>query len=451
MDILTLFSCFETLLAATSRRQLVIIANAVLTMTGQVTMLGISRWTSKGGSYRTIQRFFATRLPWTQMLVKFFHAHLFDETDEYILAGDETVVSKAGRETFGVDRLFSGRFGKVIKGLGFFVFSLVNVSERKSYPLAVRQMVRSEAEKAAIRRRKKKRLNRKKKKKKSKPGKRGRKLGSRNRDKTWFEPSPELFRINEMLEGLLKLLRRFIAVKYLALDGHFGHHQAVLMALENGLHLISKMRRDSCLYERYTGKQNKFGPKRKYGAKLDYDRLPKKYLKQSEFTKGVMTNIYQGLFVHREFGCNLNVVIIVKINVKTHKTGHAILFSSDRDLSWEKLTDYYSLRFQIEFNFREAKQHFGLEDFMVTSETRVENAANLSFLMVLLSGKLIKNSNGKCIGINDLKTHYRGVKYVVETLKKVMKKPDTIIIKQVIEEVSRLGSIHQPKSATSLT
>jgi putative transposase len=26
--------------------------------------------------------------------------------------------------------------------------------------------------------------------------------------------------------------------------------------------------------------------------------------------------------------------------------------------------DYYSLRFQIEFNFRDAKQYWGLEDFM---------------------------------------------------------------------------------------
>ena len=29
-------------------------------MSGRVTMLGISRWAGKGGSYRTIQRFFVT-------------------------------------------------------------------------------------------------------------------------------------------------------------------------------------------------------------------------------------------------------------------------------------------------------------------------------------------------------------------------------------------------------
>ena len=117
--------------------------------------------------------------------------------------------------------------------------------------------------------------------------------------------------------------------------------------------------------------------------------------------------------------------------------------------SWalEKLVDYYSLRFQIEFNFRDAKQHFGLEDFMTTTKTGVENAANLSFLMVLLSAKLIKKSNGKCVGINDLKTRFRGIKYALLTLKKVVKKPEPILMNQIIEEVSRLGSIYQTKSA----
>ncbi|PON17869.1 hypothetical protein C2W62_10945 [Candidatus Entotheonella serta] len=42
------------------RRQLLVVAQAMLTMTGRVTMLGLSRWAGKGRSYRTIQRFFNT-------------------------------------------------------------------------------------------------------------------------------------------------------------------------------------------------------------------------------------------------------------------------------------------------------------------------------------------------------------------------------------------------------
>jgi len=172
-------------------------------------------------------------------------------------------------------------------------------------------------------------------------------------------------------------------------------------------------------------------------------------LKKSESEKEIITNYYQGRFLHKEFGSGLNAVIIVKLNKKTKKVGHAILFSSDVELGWEKLTEYYSLRFQIEFNFREAKQHFGLEDFMNTTETGVENAANVAFLMVNLSAKLIKNSGEKSVGVLDLKTHFRGVKYALETIKLVLKNPEVILIKQIKEEIGKLGSIHRTKIATS--
>ena len=71
---------------------------ALLAMTGRATMLGISRWTEKGGSYRTVQRFFHTALPWTTLFWIFFKQHLFAAGATYILAGDECVVSKAGKK-----------------------------------------------------------------------------------------------------------------------------------------------------------------------------------------------------------------------------------------------------------------------------------------------------------------------------------------------------------------
>ena len=332
------------------------------------------------------------------------------------------------------------------------MISLVNVAERKAYPLSVKQTVRSEAEKKAFKERKKKRA---KKSKTTKPKPKGRKKGSLNKDKNELKLSAELLRINELLSGLLKLLRVFIKVKYLALDGHFGHHQAVLMAIQNDLHLISKMRKDAALYEKYEGKYGGRGAKKKYGTRLRFDLMPIKYLKKSERVGEIITNYYQGVFLHKDFGQAINVVIIKKLNTKTQKAGHAILFSNDVELGWEKLIDYYSLRFQIEFNFRDAKQHFGLEDFMNTTAKGVESAANLAFLMVNVSAKLLKNSDEKCVGVLDLKTQFRGVKYAVEAIKILLEKPETILMKEAIEEVkeriSQLGSIHQTKVANSTT
>ena len=338
----------------------------------------------------------------------------------------------------------------MVRGLEFFVFALVDVTQRKAYPLAVQQTVRSAAEKEALQARKKKRAQQAKKTK-SKP--RGRPKGSRNKDKNELKLSGELVRINELLAALLKLIRVFVRVKYVALDGHFGHPQAVLLARENDLHLISKLRKDAALYEKYEGPYRGRGPHQKYGARLDYENLPTKYWQKTEQEGELRTQYYQGRFLHQEFGAALNAVLIVKTNAKTQKVGHVILFSSDLALAWEKLVDYDSLRFQIEFNLRDAQQHFGLEDFMNTTAVGVENAANRAFLLVNVSAKLLPNSDEKCVGVLDLKTRFRGLKYAVEAIKILLEKPATILMPEVIEEVkariSQLGSIHQTKAASS--
>jgi putative transposase len=72
MDIVALFQCLRPSLPLTTWRQLSRIALALLVMTGRVTMLGISRWAGKGGSYRTVQRFFATVIPWAILFWVFF-------------------------------------------------------------------------------------------------------------------------------------------------------------------------------------------------------------------------------------------------------------------------------------------------------------------------------------------------------------------------------------------
>jgi putative transposase len=141
------------------------------------------------------------------------------------------------------------------------------------------------------------------------------------------------------------------------------------------------------------------------------------------------------------------VVILVKTNLATQASGHVILFSSDLELSCELLVDYYSLRFQIEFNFRDAKQFWGLEDFMNVNPTAVTNAANLSLLMVNVSQVLMcdfRLSNPD-FGVLDLKSYYRGCKYATEFLKILPEKPDDILIAQIFRHVAALGSIHTAK------
>ena len=66
-DIVIILGCLSQCLDKTRLRQLNSIVPAMLAMTGRVTMLGISRWTEKGGSYRTIQRFYNTSIVWLKV------------------------------------------------------------------------------------------------------------------------------------------------------------------------------------------------------------------------------------------------------------------------------------------------------------------------------------------------------------------------------------------------
>ena len=63
--------------------------------------------------------------------------------------GDEVVATKAGKHTHGLDRFFASLYGKPVPGLAFFTFSLVSTQQRRSFPIRVEQVVRSDAEKAA--------------------------------------------------------------------------------------------------------------------------------------------------------------------------------------------------------------------------------------------------------------------------------------------------------------
>ncbi len=439
-DILALLQCLDPYVTTTTLRQMKRIIIAMLTMTGRVTMLNISRWADKGGSYRTVQRFFHTAIPWALAFWLFFRQHLFSSAEGYLLAGDETIVTKSGKKTYGLDRFFSSLYGQPVPGLSFFALSLISVTARHSYPVMVEQIVRTAEEKAAAKA--------KKGKKKAEPRatkrRPGRPKGSQNKDKTQVMFTPELLLIKTMIDKLLRLVGSTLPLTYLLLDGKFGNNNALQMARQCGLHLVSKLRHDAALYFPYEGPYTGRGPYRKYGDKIDYDRIPDAYLQQMTIEDGIETRIYQKTMLHKEVAQPLNVVIIVKTRLETQSRAHVVLFSSDLDLAFELLIDYYALRFQIEFNFRDAKQFWGLEDFMNVKETAVTNAANLSLFMVNVTHLLLyqfRHLNPQA-GVLDLKAHFHGRRYVSETLKLLPEMPDPILLSQVFDAVAQLGCIH---------
>ena len=441
--ILPILLMLSPALPKTTCRQLHHIVMAVLAMTGRITQAGISRWSDQGGSYRTVQRFFHTKIDWLAVQWCFFALFCLDKQGVYLLAGDETVITKAGKHTFGIDRFFSSLFDKAVPGIACFSMALIHVGKRQAFSLATEQAVRTEEEKQAAKSRKQARKKPAQKKESSRP--RGRPKGSKNKNKADVTLNPELTRILAQGQKVCALLKDTVKLTYFVLDGHFGNHPACQMVRQLDLHIISKMRHNAALWLEVTEAQKSVSPRRKYGDKLDYARLPARLLCSEQTENGCCTQVYQAICWHKEFACRLNVVLVRKTHLASGRVGHVVLFSTDVSLEAQTLIDYYRLRFQIEFTFRDAKQHFGLEDFMGVRETSVGNGIGLSLFLVNLTTHLLGDFRRQVpgAGIADLKSFYRGRYYLQTLLKMLPDRPDGITCQRLLKQVSQLGCIHE--------
>ena len=63
--------------------------------------------------------------------------------------------------------------------------------------------------------------------------------------------------------------------------------------------------------------------------------------------------------------------------------------------------------------------------------------------MVNLSAKLLAERAASCVGINDLKSQFRGIFYALETIKIVEPKAEEILIEKAKAIICRIGSIHR--------
>ena len=444
LEIVSVFTVFSPHLSTTTLRQFCEVVFAVLAMPGRVTLRNISRWTLESGSYRTIQRFFNTVLPWGTLCSVFFRTHLFDPESAYLLVGDETIVPKSGTSTWGLSRFFASAAGKAIPGLSFFAVSLVSVKASRSYPLLMEQMIRGEvastpqtqgsppqkvpaSELPKIQR------------------KSGCPKGSRNRSKTDVLLNDTLTHIQSMLKTVLGTINNFILIRYLVLDGYFGNNNALQMTRRCGLHLISKLRRDAALYlppmPPYTGR----GCPRIYGERLNPGKIDSESRVAVETQGNITTEVYQMPCRHKHFPDLLNIVRLLKTHLQTQQKSHIFLLSSDLEVDAETIIASYALRFQIEFNFRDAKQYWGLDDFMNVKQTPVNTAANLSMFLVNATAKLRENLGAAPtdLGVLDIKARYRGLKYLQETLKRLPQKPEPIVIDNIAEHLGTIGeTIH---------
>jgi putative transposase len=433
-EIIATLESLGSLLGKRDLKQLALIIEAMFAMTGRVTMLGISRWTEKGGSYRTVQRFFKGSRDWSKLrwlLIK--QQSGISLLGIWLVVADEVTVTKSGNQTHGLGKFYSSIQNQPVKGLCFLSLSLIQVETRKSYPLVTEQLIRENVKETAP----------KTVQPKASKGKGGRPKGSKNKNRTEVVLSPFQTQLQGCIRQALNLIGCDIKPDYFAYDGALGNNAGLQLVKQTGLHLISKLRHDSKLYFPYNGEYSGKGKPKKYGERLMLGSLNQENLRSETMEKNIRTRIYQIQAWHKSFPDLLNVVVMVKTNLTTGRSAKALLFSDDLDLAYDKLIDYYRLRFQIEFNFRDAKQYWGLEDFMNVKETQVSNAANFSLFMVTFSQLLLPQITSlNSESMLDLKTAFRARKYTRRIINLLGLKSDEFLINDPIFQTAEIGRIH---------
>lgn len=309
--------------------------------------------------------------------------------------------------------------------------SLVRVETGTSYFLGALQVIYSEEAVLRIAADKAKQDAGKERAKKGEKNKSGRKVGSKNKPKE--ENKTVSYRVfKDLFSNVMTQLALCVFnLQYLVVDSAYGTADYANLALEKGLFIISKFKCNTKLVLQYTGKQK--GKKTKiYAEDVKMDNLDASWL-----TKIIIEDKYEKKYYQfKAYAKNcfktelFNIVVIVSKRLSDGKIGTAILFSNDTNLSWDLIVKYYSLRFQIEFDFRDAKQHFGLSSFKNYKETNVTNFVNLSFTLCLVSKihlayyrKILDNPK---LGILDLKILFKARQNVKNVLKLVLSSPETI-------------------------
>lgn len=167
--------------------------------------------------------------------------------------------------------------------------------------------------------------------------------------------------------------------KYVVADAYFSKCNFVSKLSDNGFDLVSRLRDDADLKYLYKSKPKATrGRPKKYDGKMNYQDL-----KQDQVTaieKNEKHKVYQAIVYSKALKRKINLVIVYTKNKAAWK--HKLFFSTDLKLTAQKLLHYYKTRFQIEFTFRDAKQHTGLNHCQARSEKKLYSHFNMALTAV---------------------------------------------------------------------
>ena len=188
-------------------------------------------------------------------------------------------------------------------------------------------------------------------------------------------------------------------IRHLAVDSYYWKKKFVSPVFDSGLDLVGKLRCDANLrWLHQADKAIKKGPGRPkdYDGKVDVERDLDRFEYIDELEPFVY--VYTAIVNSPRMGINIRLVMLV--NCCPGHYSRVLLYSTDLNLCPLKVIQYYKARFQIEFIFRDAKQHTGLADCQsLLAERRYThlNASLTALNLLKLEDRLDKKTHSETV------------------------------------------------------
>lgn len=331
-------------LAKPRRKFIAALLATILALRGRVNYRNLARY----GAYseRTYSRQFQRSFPWVEFHAKTLQAAV-PPTHELIAAQDASFIPKSGKKTYGLDKFYNGSGSRPERGLEISALAVVDVTQKGAYIAAVEQT----------------------------------------------PPAPELKKEQAdatRLDHAIKQLQTARphlpqVVSHLAADGWYAKKKYVDAVLAEGLHLVTKLRCDANMRFRYTGERTGLqGRPKTYDGKVDWQDVRRfDQVELSSFAPEVEPGIevYTAELYHVTLKRWLRTVVLVWHSADGQRH-HAILATTDLDSTAADVLRIYQARFQLEFLFRDGKQHAGLTECQARNKEALDFHFNAALATV---------------------------------------------------------------------
>ena len=229
---------------------------------------------------------------------------------------------------------------------------------------------------------------------------------------------------------------------YIVADAYFAKKPFADKVLSMEMHLISRLRDDADLRYLFAGeKTGKKGRPRKHDGKINWA-----YLKPSYFDQTVVdhqTTVYSAKVYSKSLKRNINIACEITVSEQGKQT-HKIYFSTDLDIEASDIIKYYRSRFQIEFLYRDGKQHTGLDH----SQARSENKLNFQFNTALTSINIARvchwlqlpKEKREAFSMADVKTLYHNMLLIERFIVVFAVNPNTLKNQDIVKELIYYGT-----------